>query len=81
MLPETSSNEDENQLTTWLLLIHHANNEIRSELSQPSEIGLDGRIDGWRERILLHPIPLDAEPLTITPPSQPDLDVEIRRKV
>jgi len=78
--PEASVDEDERQPTTWLLLIHHAQNEIRSELSQPFEIGSDGRINGWRERILLRPMPLDPEALTITPPSQPDLDVEIRRK-
>lgn len=78
--PEASGDEDESQPTTWLLLIHHASNEIRCELSQPFEIGTDGRINGWRERIILRSMPLDPEPLTITPPSQPDLDVEIRRK-
>jgi hypothetical protein len=78
--PSTSSKEDEAQPTTWLLLIHHAPNELRAELSQPVEIGTDGRINGWRERILLRSVPLDPEPLAITPPSLPDLDVEIRRK-
>ena len=78
--PAVFGNEDETQPTTWLLLIHHASNEIRSELSQPFEIGADGRINGWRERIILRSMPLDPEPLTIIPPSQPDLDVEIRRK-
>lgn len=78
--PSTSVDEDEAQPTTWLLLIHHAANEIRAELSQPFEIGTDGRINGWRERILLRSMPLDPEPLAITPPSLPDLEVEIRRK-
>jgi hypothetical protein len=77
---ETLADEDESQVTTWLLLIHHAQNEIRSELSQPVAIGPDGRINGWRERILLKTMPLDPEPLAITPPPQPDLDIEIRRK-
>lgn len=78
--PSTNVDEDEAQPTTWLLLIHHAANEIRAELSQPFEIGTDGRINGWRERILLRSMPLDPEPLAITPPSLPDLEVEIRRK-
>lgn len=65
---------------TWLLLIHHAVNEIRSELSQPVEIGVDGRINGWRERIMLPSIPLDPELATVVPPSQPDVDVQVRRK-
>jgi len=78
--PVAVIDDNENQPTTWLLLIHHANNEIRSELSQPFEIGPDGRINGWRERILLRSMPLDPEALVITPPSQPDLNVEIRRK-
>lgn len=78
--PTISLDEDETQPTTWLLLIHHAINELRAELSQPFEIGTDGRINGWRERILLRSVPLDPEPLAITPPSLPDLDVEVRRK-
>lgn len=76
----TCLDEDEAQPTTWLLLIHHAANELRAELSQPFEIGPDGRINGWRERILLRSVPLDPEVLAITPPSLPDLDVEVRRK-
>lgn len=78
--PTVSTGEDEVQPTTWLLLIHHAINEIRAELSLPFEIGADGRISGWQERILLRPIPLDPEPLVIAPPPLPDVDVEIRRK-
>ena len=80
MEPQNSNNNDENQPTTWLLLIHHASNEIRSELSLPFEIGPDGRIHGWRERILLKPLQLDPETEVITPPQQPDLEVEIKRK-
>lgn len=81
MEPEfASGDDDEIKTTTWLLLIHHASNEIRCELSLPFEIGSDGRINGWRERIILGAIPLDPQLLAITPPTQPDLDVEIRRK-
>jgi hypothetical protein len=78
--PVEMVNEDQTQLTTWLLLIHHAREEIRCELSQPFEIGSDGRISGWRERIILSSMPIDPEPMEILPPSQPDLDVQIRRK-
>lgn len=77
---ELQNEQKENQPTTWLLLIHHAPNEIRCELSQPFDIGADGRINGWRERILLRAIPLDFDAQKIVPPSQPDLEVEVRRK-
>lgn len=78
--PELQNDPKESQATTWLLLIHHAPNEIRSELSQPFDIGPDGRVNGWRERILLRTIPLDFNPQEIIPPSQPDLEVAVRRK-
>ncbi|WP_173052636.1 hypothetical protein [Candidatus Nitrotoga sp. AM1P] len=77
---ELQNDPKEGQPMTWLLLVHHALNEIRSELSQPFDIGSNGRINGWRERILLRTIPLDFDPQEIIPPSQPDLDVAVRRK-
>lgn len=78
-LPE--ANEEEKQpVTTWMLLVHHADNEIRAELSLPYDIGIDGRISVWQERILLRGIPLDPEAVEIVPPTQPDIDVVVRRK-
>lgn len=76
----TTSEEQENQPSTWLLLVHHAGNEVRSELSLPLDVGLDGRISVWRERILLRPIPLEPEVVDVTPPQQPDIEVVVRRK-
>ena len=40
---------------TWLLLFRRVENEIRAELSLPVAIGADGRVDAWRERIILRP--------------------------
>ena len=50
---ENLDDKEKPQQTTWILLVHHADNEIRSELSLPLDIGIDGRISIWRERILL----------------------------
>lgn len=77
---EWNDHQDDNPVTTWILLTHYAFNEIRGELSLPSAIGPDGRINGWRKRVILKPIPLDHEPLDIIPPSQPDIEIEIRRR-
>lgn len=66
--------------TTWLLLIHHASDEIRCELALPLDVDLEGRVSVWRERIILRALPLDPEAIDITPPPQPDIDVAIRRK-
>lgn len=78
---ELKTDDEENQKrTTWILLIHHAENEIRAELSLPFDIATDGRISVWRERILLSALPLDSEPIAIVPPNQPDIDVVVRRK-
>ncbi len=73
--------QDENeQVTTWILLVHHAKNELRAELSLPLDVGCDGRVSVWQERIILQAQPLDGEPAVILPPAQPDIDVTVRRK-
>lgn len=81
MEPIAETDEDEeNKPTTWLLLVHHAKDEIRCELSLPLDVNHEGRVTVWRERILLRAMPLDPVPVEIVPPSQPDIDVAIRRK-
>ncbi|CAN7336205.1 hypothetical protein LJR029_005734 [Caballeronia sp. LjRoot29] len=71
------------QRITWILLVHRAHGEVRCELSLPTSMGLDGRVDGWQERIILGAIPTDPAILEITPPSpphQPDIDVDVKRR-
>jgi hypothetical protein len=77
---ESADEEDRQPVTTWMLLVHHAEDEIRAELSLPFDIGIDGRISIWQERILLRAMPLDPERLAVVPPTQPDIDVVVRRK-
>lgn len=67
---------------TWVLL-HFSDTvkrELRMELSRPSDIGDDGRITTWTERIILGSLPLDGDSVEIMPPSGPDIDIDIRRK-
>jgi hypothetical protein len=65
--------------TTWVLLIHRTMDEVRCELSLPLSM-VDGHIDGWRERILLGPIPLDGDLVEVVPPVQPDITIEVKRR-
>nr|WP_315239980.1 hypothetical protein [uncultured Albidiferax sp.] len=76
-VPLTDENE---KVSTWILLAHHAKNEIRAELSLPLAVGNDGRVSVWQERIILVSQPLDGDPVVISPPSQPDIDVSVRRR-
>lgn len=76
----TQKDDDKPSITTWVLLIHHAGDEIRAELSLPYDTGADGRITVWQERILLRTLPLDPEAVSAVPPTQPDIDVVVRRK-
>ena len=78
-LPVSLSDEDE-KVSTWILLAHHAKNELRAELSLPLAVGTDGRVSVWQERIILSSQPLDGEPVVISPPALPDIDVAVRRK-
>jgi hypothetical protein len=80
MEPEEPDADDEDKPTTWLLLVHYAKDEIRAELSLPLDVDGEGKVTVWQERILLRSIPLDPEEIEIVPPSQPDIDVSVRRK-
>ena len=72
--------EQERKRATWILLIRRDTNGTRAELSLPVVIGADGRVTDWRERIILHVIPRDPQPLRVTPPDLPDLDVQVKRR-
>ncbi|GFE91830.1 hypothetical protein GCM10011488_67840 [Steroidobacter agaridevorans] len=70
--------------TTWLLL-HHIDmrkQELRAELSRPTEMDDDGRVSRWTDRIILPPISFDGDRIELAPPAGPssDFDIEIRRK-
>ncbi len=67
-------------METWVLLHHLSENELRLELSCPSEIGEDGKIKGWNERIILSPIPLGDDPLEPEVPQSEDIDIPVRRR-
>lgn len=71
LLPEDL--EQVNGRMTWLLLVHRdmLARELRCELSRPIEIGLDGRVDGWVERIILGRTPFGADAIDISGPSVP----------
>jgi hypothetical protein len=67
---------------TWLLLLGHAADGLRSELSLPNSIGEDGRVDGWSERIILptfNPNEGNGLPIPLPEPG-PDFDVDVLRR-
>lgn len=71
----------EKQRMTWIFLVHRAQGEVRCELSLPSSMGADGRVDRWQERIILKAIPTDAEVMEITPPPHlPDITIDVKRR-
>jgi hypothetical protein len=60
--------EEVKKWNTWLLLSYrdHAARVVRCELSRPVGIGVDGRVDGWYERIILGAVPFDGDELVLT---------------
>lgn len=71
--------EYEQQLT-WVLLIYRGQEEVRCEVSLPVSIGDDGRIDGWRERIILGALSSGGGDVDIVAPVTPDITVDVRRR-
>lgn len=71
--------EEKSGFTTWVLLIHVAVDEVRAELSLPSDI-VNGKIKAWKERIIMPALPREDDVVTIRPPDVPEIDVPIQRK-
>jgi hypothetical protein len=67
---------------TWVLLIAHTGERgARAELSLPLEIGDDGRIEAWRERIILPPLDDDGgEAARREAEGGPEFDVAVSRR-
>jgi hypothetical protein len=72
--------DEDERISTWVLLAHHAKNELRAELSLPLAVSTDGRVSVWQERIILTAQPLDGEPAVISPPALPETYVAVRRR-
>jgi len=73
---------EEDQRITWILLVHRSQNEVRCELSLPTSMSADGRVNGWRERIILRAIPTGPEDMVIVPPQSqlPDIEIDVKRR-
>ena len=67
---------------TWVLLVSRCSDEIRCELSLPNEIGEDGRVVNWDERIILPPVHIDNGATTTFSEEEgaDDIVVEILRR-
>lgn len=64
---------------TWLLLVSRRSEEIRCELSLPSEIGEDQRVENWNERIILPPVLIGTglNPINLEEEDAEDIVVEV----
>lgn len=73
------SEKTQEQAITWVLLFHVAMNEVRCELSLPLNMS-DGKINDWKERIILPVMSLDDDRIEINLPDLPDIDIAIKKK-
>jgi len=78
-----ASNLDEITCQNWVLLYYFDahKNEVRIELSLPTSIAPNGKINGWKSRLIIDPIQLDPETDDLYQPDYaPDPDIKITRK-
>jgi hypothetical protein len=68
------------QRATWLLLHYYdaTNNEIRIELSLPSEMR-GAAVVSWEERLILEPLPWDGSPVEYDDEDE-QVDVQVQRR-
>ncbi|MDE0035667.1 MAG: hypothetical protein OXU75_21375 [Deltaproteobacteria bacterium] len=67
------------EVQTWMLVRRRVNDTVFLELSLPSDLGEDGRVEEWGARIILGPVALEPEPM----PGQGDsqaIEIDIRRR-
>lgn len=64
---------------TWILLTCRRDGAVFIELSLPSRVGIDGRVNEWSERIILDPIESGDEVIEI-PEAPPAIEIAVRRK-
>lgn len=53
----------------WILLFYYdfAQKELRLELSRPIKMGVNGKVDGWADRVIIPALPLDGDYATEQP--------------
>jgi hypothetical protein len=82
---ELAQLQGEGRRMTWLLLFNRdeVRREVRFELSRPTKINKDGKVDGWIERILFRPFPFDSDVIEVPRIESPNdgvINIEIKRK-
>ena len=65
---------------TWILLVAHVGDELRSELSLPRAIDKGNIVVDWAERIILDPISLGDKPTVMPAAETTPIDVAIARR-
>ena len=65
---------------TWFLLFYADEKELRAELSLPVKVDSEGRVNSWRERIILPVLSLEPEIKISEPDFGPDVDIKITRR-
>jgi len=66
---------------TWLLLVSQQEGKVKSELSLPTSC--EGKVDGWKERLILPDIDLDpTSSFNLMPnlPSLPEIEIYVQRR-
>jgi hypothetical protein len=81
VLPDQVGDDEKEERLTWLLLVSTQGTRVRSELSLP--VTCNGKVDGWKERIILRDVDTDptagANPAPILP-DLPDIDIPLQRR-
>lgn len=82
---ELAKLQGEGRRMTWLLLFYRdeVKREVRFELSRPTKINKDEKVDGWIERILFRPFPFDGDIVEIPrieSPNDGTINIEVKRK-
>jgi hypothetical protein len=84
----TEQNIDTSEFQTWVLMYYLdvKENQIRLELSLPTDQNIRGQINSWKERVILEPILLDGIPplnfnsLSLDFNNLQDFDIPVKRR-
>lgn len=79
LVPTTAGKLSE--CATWVYLVRRDKKVVMCELSHPASVDEFDRINRWRERIILPPVPIDSVVIDIRPEDMgPKIEVPVSRR-
>src|SRR5439155_15293899 len=80
LFPSQKPPKQSGLVKTYVLLRHRIGDKLHAELSVPSALRKDNRVEEWVERNILEPITMQTPPTPTEETETEEIDVPVRRR-